>query len=123
MPWRNNGDCGLWSRQPSSFGSSSTPPKKKTRNRTVARCRRQCLRHGWRLRDSFQRGPDCYLDPCICASPLLSPEDISLGANPIGYWLSAIGYRLFPRHILLRKPSVDLSPDPQLVHILQLQRQ
>ena len=36
MPWRNNGDCGLWSRQPSSFGSSSTPPKKKTRNRTGA---------------------------------------------------------------------------------------
>src|SRR5258708_24559426 len=36
MPWRNNGDCGFWSRQPSSFGSSSRPPKKKTRKRTVA---------------------------------------------------------------------------------------
>src|SRR5258707_13612854 len=36
MAWRNNGDCGFWSRQPSSFGSSSRPPKKKTRKRTVA---------------------------------------------------------------------------------------
>ncbi len=84
------------------------------------RYRRQCLRHGWRYAIPSSA---VLIADSIPAFALSTPEPGGYQSRGQPDRLLAIGYRLFPRHILLRKPSVDLSPDPQLVHILQLQRQ
>jgi hypothetical protein len=51
----------------------------------------------------------------------LTPRLLPLSKTMIAR--SNFPYRLDPPHIVLCKLSVNLSPDPQLVHVLQLARQ